>query len=468
LEIEEREKITVTPETKEDKEEVRKLNNKYLPYKPELCQKTLSQLQKFKTLDGNIPDLLIEHILGDEEKNIISTLGTGQDGGFNKSKIKNSWNACVKNNYRDTIRDIQSVEITLITDEMDTQLCKFPYCYQSLGMYKWSFVSWLNKIKNLESWESDDWLVKKLEENTFVGEIDNDEEINFQLSKVTDFKSIPNQVYVNAKYFGYDPSFGFNWQYERSFGYTSPRRDKKHDENQFKKLTKDTFYQHNRGLIGAFEKEFLRNNKANLDFTFKELAKFIEAPNLTKDDFIRVIYLMILLHDYGKLNDEWQKPMQRYQAIKENATSFNEVLAHTDYDSKDAKDKILAQKASLHKRPPHAGVGAFTAQQIIPELFEENDYLKSGVSMAIARHHSPLSIIYPRFQISESNYQIMKVLLDEFNFDTALNRKENFEGEIDGFEFDGNEEYLLYFFFVRLLRLCDQKAKDDLKGYFND
>ncbi len=45
---------------------------------------------------------------------------------------------------------------------------------------------------------------------------------------------------------------------------------------------------------------------------------------------------MIVLHDYGKLNNKWQTPMQQYQAAKENTavTNFHEILAHTDYDSK--------------------------------------------------------------------------------------------------------------------------------------
>ncbi|WP_116874136.1 CRISPR-associated helicase Cas3' [Terrimonas sp.] len=467
LEIEEKEKLTIEPEDKEDKDEIRKLNNQYLPYKADVCKKTFDELQKYATLDGDIPKLLIEEILGDE-KEMLTGMTTGQDGGFNQSKIKQSWESCTKNNYRNTIRDIQSVEITLITDEMIDDVVKSPYRYQSLGMYKWSMVGWLNKIYNSEDFDEDDWLVRKLEESNFF---DNDEGISYTLAKITDFNSLPNQIYVNAKYFGYHADFGFNWQYRSSFKSISPEREWKEKEDEFKPLQKDTFYQHNIGLMGVLEKEFLRKDKSNLDFIFKEIATYIDEPSLTKEDFIWLIQLMIILHDYGKLNESWQKPMQKYQALKENLRDVyhNEVLGHTDYNDKDEQDKALAKQALLFTRPAHAGVGAYAMQEIISDLYD-NDYLKSGISLAISRHHSPLSLSYPKFDISDKNYSAIKVLLKKFGFDTIdLPKLNRIEKIIGGHQFDDWEkEHLVYLFFVRILRLCDQKATENLSLYYKE
>lgn len=197
------------------------------------------------------------------------------------------------------------------------------------------------------------------------------------------------------------------------------------------------------------------------------MANFIEVPELNKEDFIKFIELMIIMHDYGKLNTSWQKPIQQYQALKEgiNLNQFTDILGHTDYNDKDEKDKGLAKKALLFKRPAHAGIGAYAVQEIFSELYD-NDYLKSGISMAIARHHSPLSISYPGFKISDTNYEAMQVLLKKFGFDVTLKKKYE-DGEIEGFVFEGNEEYLVYLFFVRILRLCDQKATENLSKYIN-
>jgi CRISPR-associated endonuclease/helicase Cas3 len=468
LDIDEKEKLTIEPESKEDKEEVRKLNNQYLPYKTDDCKKAFNELQKYYTLDGDIPKKLIEEILGNEKK-IISAMATGQNGGFNQAKIKESWESCTKNNYRNTIREIQSVEITLITDDMIAEVEKFPYKFQSLGMYKWSLVGWLNKIYNSEDFDKEDWLVRKLDESTII---DNDEEAANQLVKISDFKTLPSQVYVNAKYFGYHPEYGFNWQYQNSFGNISPLKECKEKEDEFKPLTKDTFYQHNMGLLGVFEKEFLGKKKDKLDFVLQELAAFIGMPELSKGELINLIRLMILLHDYGKLNEDWQKPMQQYQALKEGVaiTNYNELLAHTDYNVKNEADKTLANKKEvrLNNRPAHAGVGAYAIQEVLPDLCE-SDHLKSGFSLAISRHHSPLSLSYPQFKVSDKNYTAIQMLLDKFGFgNIALPKQSRIQGEIEGFQFDDWErEQLIYLFFVRILRLCDQKATENLSLYFN-
>ncbi len=471
LDIDDKERLTIEPESKEDKEEIRKLNNQYLPYDVGKCLKTLTEVRKYSTLDGDNPKKLIEEILGNE-KDIITSMSTGQDGGFNQSKIKESWEHCAKNNYRNTIRDIQSVEITLITDNMNDEVAKYPYRYQSLGMYKWSFVGWLNKIYHSEYFDKDDWLIMELKpaHDMFL---ENDESIIYELKEIKKdcFNSLPPQIYVNAKYFGYHSDYGFNWQYPKSFWNTSPKRDWEKTDNEFKPLTKDTFYQHNMGLMSVFEKEFLRKDKNNLDFIFREIDNFIGQPNLTKEDFIRLIQLMIILHDYGKLNDSWQKPMQKYQALKEtnNQFHFNEILAHTDFDSKDESDKQLAKQAQLFSRPAHAGVGAYAIQEILTDLYD-NDYLRSSLSLAISRHHSPLSVSYPQFHISDKNYQAIQSLLDKFGFNgLTLPKANRYENNIDGYAFDDwQREHLVYLFFVRILRLCDQKATENLSLYLNE
>ncbi len=109
--------------------------------------------------------------------------------------------------------------------------------------------------------------------------------------------------------------------------------------------------------------------------------------------------------------------------------------------SKDNNDFELGNKVNLHKRPPHAGVGAYIAQELVDEF--DNEYLKSAITMAIARHHSPLADSYPDFEISNTNYCEMQKLLDELRFDLNLERKD-FQGYLEGFETDWHGEYIVY------------------------
>jgi CRISPR-associated endonuclease/helicase Cas3 len=392
-------------------------------------------------------------------------MSAGLAGGFNQDKIKQSWKDCKKNNYRHTIRDIQSVEVVLIHGNQKDEVAKYPFRYQSIGMYKWSLVSWLNKIIKSPTYIEEEIVWELKEDDDIFLENDEDKRMILKELKPNEFKNIPAKVFVNANFFGYHKELGLNWQYEKTFGTTSPPREFENKKDDFKPLEKDTFYQHNMGLIGAFEKEFLGDSRKKLDFVFKELAEYIEMSELEKDDFIELIKWMIILHDYGKLNEKWQIPMQKYQALKDPNWKF-EVLGHTDFDSKDGNDLALAKQAGLNQRPPHAGVGAYAIQEVLDEYYD-NVYLKSGISMAIAKHHSPdlSKAEYPTFKISGANYKVMRKLLAQFELDFDLDKNES-EGRLEGFQFTGYKEYVVYLFFVRILRLCDQKATDNLKKYY--
>ncbi|MFN3315750.1 MAG: CRISPR-associated helicase Cas3', partial [Raineya sp.] len=283
LEVDEREKITIEAKEDKDQKEILAINRKFLPYRQEVVEKSFSELKKYTTLDGDIPKLLVESVLTEFENQNIQEL---KDSNFNRSKILDSWRDCQKNNYRNTIRDIQSVEVVLIKENQKEEVAKFPYRYQSVGMYKWSLVSWLNKIAKGEGIKQydkeEDTLVWQLVEDNILDSFgENDEDIKFRLEKITDYAQLPSQVYVNADFFGYHEGLGFNWQFESTFGNISPKKEYKERQQDFKPLTKDTFYQHNMGLIRCFEKEFL----PKMDFAFTKLAQRIEKPEWTKTAF---------------------------------------------------------------------------------------------------------------------------------------------------------------------------------------
>ncbi len=469
LGIDERERITVEANNETDQKEIRAINRKFLPYRQEVVEKSFSELKKYTTLDGDIPKRLVESVLTEFENQNIQEL---KDSNFNHSKILESWRDCQKNNYRNTIRDIQIVEVVLINENQKEEIIQYPYRYQSVGVYKWSLVSWLNKIakgEGVKPYDRDkDELVWQLTENNIFDSFgfgENDEDLKYKLDKLTDFSQLPAQVYVNAAFFGYDEGLGFNWQFENTFGTTSPKRENKDNKKDFKPLTKDTFYQHNMGLIRCFEKEFL----PKLDFAFTVLAKRIGKPEWTKTEFEQLIKLMIILHDYGKLNKQWQKPMRCYQAKKEGKElkDFDEILAHTDYDKNNPVDLALEKECKLHKRGGHAGTGAFVTQTLIEEYFDSKD-MAYAVSMAIARHHSPISDTYTKFDISDKSYQAIQRLLDEFGYEIELPKKEYFEGKMSLNGLETDEQIIFYLFLVRILRLCDQKATENLSNYFTE
>ncbi|MCK9255427.1 MAG: CRISPR-associated helicase Cas3', partial [Bacteroidales bacterium] len=67
----------------EDKKEIRRLNNKYLPYSENECNYAIEELREYQTLDGKIPELLIEDIAKKTEENLIEKMRMSNGGGFN-------------------------------------------------------------------------------------------------------------------------------------------------------------------------------------------------------------------------------------------------------------------------------------------------------------------------------------------------------------------------------------------------
>lgn len=427
---------------------------KYLPYEAELCEKSLTHLSDYCHLDEKVANELIEKVLGEKEEMIMTQLENGE---FNHDKIQNAWLSCEKNHYKKTIRDINNVEITIISNDLKEEIIKSPFERQTVGMFKFSFVGWVKKM--IDKIEEDDWLIKELGENQVFA---NDEDEKYQLNPVNIDKIQP-QVYVNAKYFGYSPDFGFNVFDRDSLGNVSPPKIGSNKAKTHGLLEKDTFFQHNMGLMYCFEKEFL----PNMDFAFIELSKFLEEDHLEEKDWINAIRLMIILHDYGKLNTDWQNKMQDYQRLKylcEGKPIINEVLAHTDFDMYNSKHQEFAKQTGIFKRPPHAGVGAYVAQNIVEKLFS-SVALANAISTAIARHHAPLSMECPKFDILDTNYVAIEELLKKYNFNNIKLAKKGIKINIEGVA--NEEQHLVYLFLVRILRICDQKATENLKNYFN-
>jgi len=115
---------------------------------------------------------------------------------------------------------------------------------------------------------------------------------------------------------------------------------------------KDTYEEHIKWMIEIYEEKI----KDNILFAIRKIQA-IKYENFNFDEIIKYI---IIMHDYGKLNNDWQKIMNAYQKAKERRNK-NEFLTHTDFNPRSEQDKSL-MKETLSKlrinKPNHAGVGA--------------------------------------------------------------------------------------------------------------
>jgi len=448
LNLEEKDKITIETEDKEDKAEIRKLNNKYLPYAKALCEKSLSELSKYNSIDETVAIELVNAILKDEENQKIDNITSNL---FNMGKIRESWNDCNKNHYRETIRDIQSIEIVLIDLENNHDIKIFPWKYETISVYKWSFIGWAKQIEENKI-DPDDWVFGKAEqgeESVFDFEWQDKDSYFLRRLQIEGLKNHFDVVFVDNRYFDYTTAGLMVLSNESNV--ISPMKEETKKDKQIITYKKDTFYQHNKALLNCFETEF----KPNLKFVFNELERYWGE----KIDWEKLIRLTICLHDYGKLNAAWQKPMKEFQKRKTGIDNPTEVLVHTDYD--DNTDRELAKECRIKSKPPHAGIGAFVAKNLL-----SNDYgrdVANIVAMAIIKHHSVDTITMSDFLISKEELNSILDLLKEINF-TSIPIVSGRELNLNLF-LETTEEQILYLFFVRILRLCDQKATESMEKY---
>ncbi|MBP8945756.1 MAG: CRISPR-associated helicase Cas3' [Paludibacteraceae bacterium] len=455
LDLNEKERILLAPENDEDKKEIRALNNKYLPYDEGLCIATLENLTKYNCLDEKIAGTLVNDILSCKENTYFEKIETSQ---FNKNKIRDAWKDYTKGHYRRTIRDIQSIEIVIIEETEREQIEYDPFSYESVGVFRWSFISWIKEKIEIAR-KNDEYCAWIAEENTVI---DFGNTSGFCLKPVTDIKTLTtaDRVFVNKNYFFYDPSLGLNFLFGNN---TSPKKDGK-IKDQYPPLKKDTYYQHCKALIQCYESELM----PNLSFAKAQIARLLKKQGIEIGDIDQLIILMLILHDYGKLNVEWQTPIKAYQKEKasiDTRFSFdpNEILAHTDFDKNNKKDIELAIKYNLQSKPPHAGIGAIVIKDILERDYQLPEEIAGSVCNAIAKHHSVETDTYKAYDVKNNDNDVMR-LLKEYSFNSNPIKIKKRDGFID-IDIINEYEYLLYFIFVRILRLADQKATENCQKY---
>lgn len=457
LDLEERELLNLATDNDLERSQIRAINNKYLPYDSKLCESTLEQLKTISHLDKDISQKLVDKILTKTE---LSDYELISQGNYNRSKIRQSWETCEKNMYSQTIRDIQSIEIAIIDAENEKDASFVPFKYRTINLYKWSFIKWAKEILAHKNFDDDDviFIAEKESESTIL-DFDVIDQDGYRLKAVRDIELLKNYyeiIFVDKSIFKYTSGAGLELG---NGSYCSPLKPRKEKEQSNIEYKKDTFYQHNKAIINCYEREF----KPNLKFVFKQLDEYWGEAI----DWDKLIKSMICLHDYGKLNKEWQTKMKRLQELKSNG-NFNpdEVLAHSDFN--EVTDKEIEKQSGVKSKPPHAGVGAFALVEAAEEIIDSDDFedLCNPISTAILKHHGVETLSYPDFTINEKDYKQLEVLFNEIGIKANIARKA-LGGKITDYFPTNREEWVVYFFLVRILRICDQKATINFEKYLN-
>lgn len=158
LSAEEKEKIVLEVVDEQDKKEIGKLNNRYLPYDEELCKKSLVALKQCTYLDEKIAEHLVNEVLGKDEEQKAEHIAANR---FNWEIMREAWEDCKKTYYRKTIRDIQNIEIVLIDMEEFRHQRIVPRKYETISVYRWSFIGWAKRW--MQDKEEGEWVLARAE-----------------------------------------------------------------------------------------------------------------------------------------------------------------------------------------------------------------------------------------------------------------------------------------------------------------
>lgn len=439
----------------------------YRPYSKELCETTLVALKDYQNikLDYFISQELIQKVLNEYEKTIFDNI---KYNNMNKwEMIRDCWIEGGKDKARQLIRDIRSINVVLLSEDTRTDSL---YKYESISINPYSLKTKLQEILDKEEGELPN-LVFTIEQENFLFDEDWEYESKKKLENILiDRILYENIVALNSKYIGYSHEFGLD--FEENAGRDSNEIQKK-DKFQYT-LKMDTYEQHINWMLEIFENRY----KDSIRFPLQKITKF-RYKFFNFDDIIKYI---IVMHDYGKLNQTWQNIVNDYQSKKMKLMNKNwesTLLAHTDFDPNNEEDKKLetesCRKFKVKRKPPHSGIGAFVSYRILPQIFnlertpKNNSFLKI-ILTTIIRHHSAYTNNVPKYEINKEiikfmNEKMIKNLLPEFYINNIskygfFNKSNKIDLKPATIKFDDNFESYLYFILVRVLRLCDQHSFD--------
>jgi len=290
---------------------------------------------------------------------------------------------------------------------------------------------------------------------------------------------------------GYDPTIGLEWlNVSGKPALESPNVEKSTTWRSYS-YSADTYVQHIKGLFDAYTRPLVNKDcrplRHDYSYALNRLAQQLDL-NTTIDDIDRYLRLTIALHDVGKLNQRWQDWAHTWQSAyaqyhSDTLPPDKTPLAHTDTGTTgDRKEKVWEVFKALggKSRGPHAVESAEAVSNLV-WLLTNGDWIWYAVIMsAICHHHTPTAESCKAFQMVENGKSAIAEALVACGFD---NDDTNEWAEQVHLEFlrhsrrltvaldkskPSRADYriaLLYYVFVRILRLADQRSFDYVSAY---
>lgn len=428
--------------------DVEKEKNKqpYLPYNKELCIDTFNELMKVsgENLDYFKNQELIDKVLSEIELRMLMSIVSSD----RYREIKKCWLDPQINFASSLIREVNAVSVIVCRDYHEINNIKDPYRLDTISIFRPSLS---NKLSKIEKVFEDDWIVGIIEEDNMMFDWSDEKRYKVEILGRDDNRLFYEPLLIlNSKYVSYSREVGLN--FENIGGERIDTIDKKNNDKDME-MSKETYREHIERMLLAYSDIF----QGKYDYVLKKS----KIKDIEKID--ELIKFMIIMHDFGKLSVSWQCFAIEWQKQLGDDCS-NQILAHTDMN----KDIISNKKSP----PPHSGAGAIVSSRILEDALPYSktvDKIITAIITSILRHHGvTVNKSYKYETVGNGKEEILYLLniyCQTLSLEIDINEKalngydcENLSDYIC--DFSKSDEILLYFIFVRILRICDQKSFD--------
>lgn len=428
--------------------DLEKENNKqpYLPYDKELCINTFNELMKIsgENLDYFKSQELIDKVLSDIELKMLMEIVSGDK----YREIKKCWLDPEIKFASSLIRDINAVSVIVCSNYHDINRMHDPYKLDTISIFRLSLESKLSKV---EKEFEEDWIVGIIDDDNMILDFSNEKSYRVRIvGKDDDNLKYEPLLILNSKYVSYSKEIGLNF---KNIGSQKIDILDKENKSLNREMTKETYREHIERMLLAYNDMF--RDKYNYIFNKLKIKDTEKIDELIK--------FMIIMHDYGKLSVSWQKFAREWQSELGDDCS-NQLLAHTDFN----KDDFKNQKSP----PPHSGAGAISSCRILEDVLPYSKIANRiiiAIMTSILRHHGVGTNKSYKYKIEDEGKDEILDLLNTYCKDLSLKIDKN-EKSLNGYtgedlsnyicNFSKTDTVILYFIFVRILRICDQKSFD--------
>ena len=284
------------------------------------------------------------------------------------------------------IRAVSSRLVVVHDDEQS--VLERPFSAEAFGLHPGTLRGlvrgWLDREDEMDA---EGWAVQALHDMGDVGERGRS---TYRWLPVQDVSDVAGSVLVlvHPDLAGYDPDLGFlpdrGTAYRASIA--SPADQGRPGRYGYRL---ESYTDHARTVYDAF------NRQAWPELS-SAAARLERACGWAPGLLARAAHLVVLLHDLGKLNRDWQEWVFRYQrAIGQPAPPG--TYAHTDFDP--TNPLHARAQAALGRKPPHSVEGAVASAPLLVAATEGVKPVFKAAFSAIARHHGAFTSNYQRYAL---------------------------------------------------------------------